>query len=250
MPAALISDDFVCAAQLIDIVMATDVDNIVAPANTGAARDVSQKTSEINALGASVPSAARKSLLLVTSMVPVGIRLAFLQFRGATVAATAASLTAIESVIPPDVQLENFVGEIRRALVDETHWQVLWDDACRAFQAHEYVRGCVLCIGAMNRAPVPQSLYLQVTIAQNFAGFFKPCPSLYREIVAPFFAAYWERATADSIGLFRTAQAYTQRQVRAADGTAEGTRRLLNAMRFCLGVKFPEPAMNWLDGSS
>jgi len=182
-------------------------------------------------------------------MVPVAIRLAFLQFRGGTPAATAASLAAIESVIAPDVQLENFVGEIRRALVDEIHWQVLWDDACRAFQAHEYVRGCVLCIGAMNRASVPQSLYLQATIAQNFEGFFKPCPSLYREIVAPFFAAYWERATADSIGLFRTAQAYTQRQVRAADGTAEGTRRLLNAMRFCLGVKLPEPAMNWLDGS-
>lgn len=250
IPAALLCDDFVRAAQLVDIVMAADVDNIGAPANTGAARDVSQKTSGINAMAASVPLAARKSLLLVTSMVPVAIRLAFLQFRGGTPAATAASLAAIESVIAPDVQLENFVGEIRRALVDETHWQVLWDDACRAFQVHEYVRGCVLCIGAMNRAPVPQSSYLQVTIAQNFEGFFKPCPSLYREIVAPFFAAYWERATADSIGLFRTAQAYTQRQVRAVDGTAEGTRRLLNAMRFCLGVKFPEPTMNWLDGSS
>src|SRR5207247_4558852 len=53
------------------------------------------------------------SLLLVTSMVPVAIRLAFFQFRGATAAATAASLTAIESVIPRDVQLENFVGDIR-----------------------------------------------------------------------------------------------------------------------------------------
>ena len=118
---------------------------------SNAARDVSQKTSEIIALGASVPSAARKSLLLVTSMVPVAIRLAFLRFRGATAAATAASLTVIESAIPPDVQLENFVGEIRKALIDETDWQVLWNDGCRAFDAHEYVRGCILSIGAMKR---------------------------------------------------------------------------------------------------
>ena len=241
MPAALLHDDFVRAAQLVDIVMAADVDNIGAPANTGAARDASQKTSGINAVAVSVPSAARKSLLLVTSMVPVAIRLAFLQFRGGTPAATAASLAAIESVIAPDVQLENFVGEIRRALVDEIHWQVLWDDACRAFQAHEYVRGCVLCIGAMNRASVPQSLYLQATIAQNFEGFFKPCPSLYREIVAPFFAAYWERATADSIGLFRTAQAYTQRQVPAAD--ARPKEREDSSMRCAsvLGSNSPNP---------
>lgn len=249
MPAALMSDDFVRAAQLIEIVMAMDVDNIVAQANTEAARNVSQKTSEINALGASVPSAARRSLLLVTSMVPVGIRLAFLQFRGATAAATAASLTAIESAIPRDVQLENLVGEIRKALVDKTDWQVLWNDGCRAFEAHEYVRGCVLSIGAMKRAPVSQSLYLQVTIAQNFEGLFKPCQSIYREIVAPFFEAYWEQVASGSTGMFRTAQGYTERRLKDADGTPAGTRRLLSAMRFCLGVKLPERAMNWLESS-
>lgn len=178
------------------------------------------------------------------------MRLAFLQFRGGTADATNALLEAIESVIPADIQPENFVGEIRRALVDETDWQVLWRDGCRAFEAHEYVRGCVLSIGAMNKASVSHSLYLQVTIAQNFDGLFRPCQSLYREIAAPFFAAYWERIAKDSTGVFRTAQAYTLRQLKVADGTAEGTRRLLSAMRFCLGVKLPQQAMDWLDASN
>ncbi len=249
MPAALLSNDFVRAAQLVDIVMAADVDSIGAPASTEAARDVSQKPSEINAPAASLPSAARKSLLLVTSMVPVAIRLAFLQFRGGTPAATAASLAAIESVIPANLQLENFTSEIRRALVGEADWEALWDDGCRAFQAHEYTRGCVLCIGAMDMASPSQSLYLQISIAKNLEGFFKPFPLVYGEIVAPFFVAYWERAIAESTGLFRTAQAYTQRQLQVADGSPEGTRRLLSAMYFCLNVRLPRDAVEWLNSS-
>src|SRR5713226_9870084 len=95
---------------------------------------------------------------------------------------------------------------------------------------------------AMDKAPVAQSLYLQVSIAQNFEGFFKTCPSLYREIVAPFFVAYWEQTIAESTGLFRTALAYTRRQLQAADGSAKRTRKLLSAMRFCLGVKLRQDA--------
>lgn len=219
----------------------------MAGANPGASREASQEAPEINALATSVMRAARKSLLLLTSIIPVAIRLAFLQFRGGTPAATAASLAAIESVIPSNVWQESFVGEIRRALVDETHWQVLWDDGCRSFQAQEYVRGCVLFIGAMSKAPTSQSLYIQVSVARNFEGFFSSFRSIYREIVAPFFMAYWEKTITESTGLFRTGQAYTQRQLPAADGTPEGTRKLLAAMRFCLGLKLPKDAMDCLD---
>jgi hypothetical protein len=164
-------------------------------------------------------------------------------------AATTEFLADIESVIPVDLQPQNFVAEIQRALVDETDWQVLRDDGYRAIQAHEFVRGYVLCIGAMDKAPVSQSLYLQTFLARDFEGFFKTCPSIYREIVAPFFVAYWERTIARSTGLFRTALAYTERQMHLGDGSAEGTRKLLSAMCFCLGVTLPENAMKWLDAS-
>ena len=65
------------------------------------------------------------------------------------------------------------------------------------------VRGLILCIGAMDKAPLSQSLYLQTYIAENLEGFFKTCPSVYREILAPFFVAYWERAIAETTGEFR-----------------------------------------------
>lgn len=249
MPAALLSDDFLNVAQLVDIMTAIDVNNIVAKAKASADANAAERASGVDTLITSVPTAP-KSLLSVTPIVPTAIRLAFLQFRGGTTDSTRESLAVIESVIPADSQPEGFVAEIAKALVDDADWQVLWKDACDAFEAHEYIRGCILSIGAMSKAPTSQSLNLQVSVARNFEGFFKFSRSLYREIVAPFFVAYWERTIAESTGVFRTAQAYTQRQLQLADGTPEGTRRLLAAMRFCLGLKLPKDAMDWLDSSA
>ena len=236
MPAALLSNDFLRAGQLAGLMAAVDVNSVVSK---------TKASGGIDATGPANP----KSVLSITPIVPIAIRLAFLQFRGATTDSTMESLAVVESVIPPESQPEGFVAEIIRALVADNDWQALWNDACNAFQANEYIRGCVLSIGAVSKAPTSQSLYLQVSVARNFEGFFKSLRSLYREIVAPFFVAYWERTIAESTGLFRTAQAYTERQLQAADGTPEGTRRLLAALRFCLGLKLPQDAMDWLDSS-
>jgi len=215
--------------------MALDVQSIVARVKDSPAEHAREKLSQMESLTNAVLPAKPNSILIVTPIVPLAIRLAFLQIRGANADSIKASLGVIESVIPPNSQPENFVSEIRRALVDDADWQTLWSDGCRAIQTHEFVRGCVLCIGGLSKAPTAQSLYMQVSMARNFEGFFKPLRSLYRDIVSPFFLAYWERTITESTGLFRTAEAYTQRQLQEADGTPEGTRRLLAAMRFCFG---------------
>jgi hypothetical protein len=110
----------------------------------------------------------------------------------------------------------------------------------------QYARGLILCLGAMERAPIIQSLYLQTSLAQQFEGFFRSSPSIYREIIAPMFKAYWERTLANST-VFRTGTSYTTRQFELADGSPNGTRRLLSAMRFCIGVKLPDETMAWLE---
>jgi tetratricopeptide (TPR) repeat protein len=248
MPAALLSDDFVRAAQLANVMIATDVNEIIATAKASTEIGATDTISRVEAFVDRAPHAPKSGLRVIPT-IPIAIRLASLQFRGTPTTATAASLAVIESMMPKDLQPENFVDETRRALIDEIDWRVLWNDGCRATREHEYIRGCVLSIGAMDKAPVPQSLYLQISIAENLEGFFRPCPSIYREIVAPFFVAYWERTVSQYIGLFRTALAYTQRQIKAADGSAKGTRQLLSAMRFCLGVTLPDPQMKWLDVS-
>jgi len=90
---------------------------------------------------------------------------------------------------------------------------------------------------------------MQTYLAQHFDKLFKTCPSIYREIIAPFFLAYWGRTVALPTALFRTSLTYTQKQLRVVDGSADGTRKLLSAMRFCLGVTLPEETQNWLDSS-
>ena len=248
LPEALLSSDFARVAQLVAAMTALDVNHVVATAQALPLPTGPGETSTIKDLAASPPVGATSGLRVIP-IVPIAVRLAFLRFRGATNAEILAFLAAIDAVIPPDLQAERFVVEIRRALVEEGDWGTLRDTGYRAIADHEYVRGLISCIGAMDKAPLSQSLYLQTYIAENLEGFFKTCPSVYREIVAPFFVTYWERAIAETTGEFRTAQSYTEKQLTVTDGTPEGTRKLLRAMRFCLGVKLPDHAMRWLDAS-
>jgi hypothetical protein len=87
------------------------------------------------------------------------------------------------------------------------------------------------------------------TLAQQLEGFFQTRQSIYREIVVPFFVAYWQGTIGHSTGLFRRALTYTQRQLEFVDGSVAGTRRLLSAMRFCLGEQPPESAMKGLEST-
>jgi hypothetical protein len=125
------------------------------------------------------------------------------------------------------------------------------DDPCNGLESSsklvsQYARGLILCLGAMQRAPIIQSLYLQTYLARQFEGFFGTTPSIYREIVAPMFKAYWKRTLANST-VFCTGVSYTTRQFELANGSPNGTRKLLSAMRFCMGVKLPYETMAWLE---
>lgn len=91
-----------------------------------------------------------------------------------------------------------------------------------------------------------QSLYLQTYLAQNFGQWFSSAQSIYREIITPMFRTYWEHVLATSTG-FRAGLSYTKRQFDVLDGTPEGTRKFLGAMRFCLGANLPNDTMNWLN---
>jgi hypothetical protein len=73
--------------------------------------------------------------------------------------------------------------------------------------------------------------------------------SIYRNMVAPFFVEYWKVQAEKSLHPFRTAHSYTNRQFGLSDGTVAGTKKLLSAMRFCLGASLPEDATSWLASS-
>ena len=109
----------------------------------------------------------------------------------------------------------------------------------------QYARAFILLVGAMQKAPLIQSLYVQTYLAQNFGLWFTSAKSIYREIITPMFRAYWQHVVATSTE-FRTGMSYTKRQFDLLDGTPEGMRKFLGSIRFCLGAALPEDTMNWL----
>jgi hypothetical protein len=178
--------------------------------------------------------------------VPIAIRLAHLQMLGRTKAEMESSLADIERVIPVEQQPESFGEALRRSFLEETAWDVLQAEGYDAMRKSQYARALILLVGAMQKAPLIQSLYLQIYLAQNFDQWFSSAKSIYRELITPMFRAYWEHVLATS-SAFRTGMSYTTRQFSLLDGTPEGTRRFLGAMRFCLGATLPDDTMNWLN---
>ncbi|HET7103294.1 MAG TPA: hypothetical protein VFI20_04340 [Terracidiphilus sp.] len=155
------------------------------------------------------------------------------------------SLADIERIMPVEQQPESFGEALRRSLLEDTAWDVLQAEGYDAMRNSQYARALILLVGAMQKAPVIQSLYLQTYLAQNFEQWFGSAKSIYREIVTPMFRTYWERVLATSAA-FRTGTSFTTRLFELLDGTPEGTRKFLGAMRFCLGATLPEDTMNWL----
>jgi tetratricopeptide (TPR) repeat protein len=250
LPAALVSNDFVRAAQLVDFMTAVDASTLIEavkanPQLGATAKQIAQLQASISS-APNVPNSLKSSLAIV----PVVARLATLQLEGRNVDAIAESLAAIENVIPRDSQTENFVEETKRALLDGPESKTLWKEGVEANRRGELVRAFILCIGAVCKAaPVSQSLVLQIWLAQNLEGFYNVHASVYREIIAPFFVAYWKRATTEYAGAFRTALAYTLQQINSVNGSPNGIRKLLRSMAFCLGVTLPAAQTAWLEAS-
>ncbi len=174
-------------------------------------------------------------------------------FRVATVAVqgTASNeletaIAALEGETDSSSESEGFAVSLRRCFLDQTDGQTLMDEAVAAHHAFQYVKSHTLMVGAIVRSPAKQSLYLQVRMMETLAGVFSERSQLYGLVIAPFFVEYWKAQAARVLHPFRTAQSHTLRQLDLSDGTIAGTRRLLSAIRFCLGADLPADAMPWL----
>jgi hypothetical protein len=147
----------------------------------------------------------------------------------------------------PNAEAGQFASGLRRSLIDEVDWRTLSDESVVAHGEFDYVNAQTLMVGAILKSPAGQSLYFQVRLMATLGKIFSSESSLYSAIVAPFSVEYWKAQAAGAVHPFRTAQAYTLRQLELSDGSVDGTGRLLGAMRFCMGVTLPEDAMVWLD---
>jgi tetratricopeptide (TPR) repeat protein len=245
IPATLLANDFEGATRLAMTLTSAEPKEIRRRLEE---KGYAERAAEFDKLQEKIPTAAQQSTMRVIPLVPMAIRLAELRLHGWTRAETESALNDIERIMPPDKQPEAFGQALRRSFLEDVDWSLLQQEGYDSMRSGQYARALSLLVGAMQRAPIIQSLYLQTYLAQNFEQWFGTARSIYRALVAPMFRAYWEHALATSTA-FRTGMSYTNRQFELLDGTPGGTRKFLSAMRFCLGTSLPEDTMNWLNRS-
>ena len=225
-------------------------DKLIAQGKSLAAAGATDPAAKAREIEATMAGAAPETCLqafLMHPFVPIAVRLTTLSIEGATPDEIAGYLSEIEKHVPTEKAPCGFVNDLRRCLVVPDDWDALHQEGYNAIPANNLVHGYVLTLGAMRNAPVRAALSLQIMLAEHLEGFFGTAPSIYHYVIAPMFRAYWKDAIDQSLVLFNKSETYTRRQLQLADGSPHGTRRLLAAMVFCLGVGVTPETAAWLN---
>jgi hypothetical protein len=206
-------------------------------------------TPEQQAMLANVVSSASvpgMSLARVTTVIPIVFRVATLVVQGSTSNELEAAIAAVEAETNTCNEAEGFALSLRQCFLENADGQTLMNEAAVAHNAFQYVKSHTLRVGAIVQSSATQSLYLQVRLMEFLSRIFPERSQLYGAVIAPFFVEYWRAQAGLVLHPFRTAQSHTLRQLELSDGTIAGTRKLLSAIRFCLGADLPQDAMSWL----
>lgn len=242
LPGSLLRNDFTGAGRIFGLFAQSVSPSI----NKSGALSKLPDDQKAQLSGFSDPSAAVISLSKLRVAIPTTLRIATRLLQGTSREDIAAAIESgrVETEGIPEAR--EFASGLRRSLIDEVDWRTLSDESEVAHGEFDYVNAQTLMVGAILKSPAGQSLYFQVRLMETLGKVLSES-SLYSAIVAPFFVEYFREQAARIDHPFRTAQAYTLRQLKLSDGSVEGTRRMLNAMRFCMGITLPPDAMVWLD---
>jgi hypothetical protein len=138
---------------------------------------------------------------------------------------------------------------IDRVFSPNPDWNSLYGLVAKYYREGKIGVGMIAMVGCILYSPVRQSLAFQVSFAQTLAKVFPKRSSIWREIVEPFFIAYWRQTASAGDVVFRTSQSYACRRVDDVTQGEQGTRlrRLLREMVFCVGLTVPDEDRVWLE---
>ena len=245
LPWELLNNQFERAGKLCALNIRLGIESLVKSREPSAGTGNTEREQLVAAVLASAPVPAM-SLARVRTAIPIAFRVATLVVQGSALGEIEAAVAALEAETDAVNESEGFAGALRHSFIEATDGKTLTDEAVVAFNASQYVKAETLMVGAIVRSSPRQSLYLQVRMMETLPRLFSGASILFSAIVAPFFVEYWRAQASRELHPFRTAQAHTLRQLELSDGTVAGVRKLLSAMRFCLGTDLPEEAMAWL----
>ncbi|HWY59759.1 MAG TPA: hypothetical protein VNZ03_35175 [Terriglobales bacterium] len=203
-----------------------------------------------NTLEANLTHQARLWVLLIP-VISATLKLALLKLDSAdspvneTVIERA--IQQLEAIPAAHPSTELYIPALRASLRSDLSAEELHQRSVDSAAKAEYLCTFIYMMGTILRAPLGESLYAQIWLVRQMEQGFLSRQSIIREIAAPFFIRYWERACDRSGFEFRVRPLYAKQQVDSTEKSLPGLRRLLKEMRFCLGAPLPADAMAWLD---
>jgi hypothetical protein len=203
-----------------------------------------------NTLEANLTPQARLWVLLIP-VISATLKLALLKLDSAdspvneTVIERA--IQQLEAIPAAHPSTELYIPALRASLRSDLSAEELHQRSVDSAAKAEYLCTFIYMMGTILRAPLGESLYAQIWLVRQMEQGFLSRQSIIREIAAPFFIRYWERACDRSGFEFRVRPLYAKQQVDSTEKSLPGLRRLLKEMRFCLGAPLPADAMAWLD---
>ena len=242
----LLENHFERAGKLCVLQISPGIEEILAKPKPTKAIDAPEDQTIVAEIVASA-SVPAMSLARLKTVMPIVFRVATLVVQGSPSSDVEAAIAALERETGTASESEGFAECLRRSFLEPSDGQSLSDEAAATHRAFQYLKSYTLMLGAVLRSPAKQSLYLQVKIMETLSRVFSERSQLHARVIAPFFVEYWNKQAAQVLHPFRTAQSHTLRQLDLSDGTIAGTRKLLTAMRFCLGADLPEDEMSWLE---
>jgi hypothetical protein len=184
------------------------------------------------------------------AVLPIVVRLATLKMGGPITN----ELSEVSKLLSARTRAKDDIWHEVSDLIDcvfspDTDWKSLYERVAKHYGEGRIGFGMIAMVGCIPYSPVRQSLAFQVSFAQTLAKLFPKRSSIWREIIEPFFLAYWGQTASAGEVVFRTSQNYANRRVVDVTQEEHGTRlrRLLREMVFCVGLTVPDDDRVWLE---
>ncbi len=243
----LSEDRFDRAGQLCRVYLSLRINELLA--NRQHASDAEKSEHEAMLANFEKSSVPAMSLMRLRGVMPIVFRIAMMTLRGVNQVEIEKAIALLDNEVVAIPESEGFVEALRTCFIEDHGIEALRAECVAAHGKSQYLKSYTFMLGELIRSSAQQSLYLQVTMMETLGRVFSDEMPIYRNMVAPFFVEFWKAQAEKSLHPFRTAHSYTTRQFDLSDGTVAGTKKLLTAMRFCLGASLPEDAMSWLASS-
>jgi hypothetical protein len=188
----------------------------------------------------------KTSIAMLVGPVPIAFHISTLKLQGLAEQEINAKIEHVATLLS-DGGHRNISTALKEAFVEAVSWAELWNRGSQLMSS-DTAAGIIYFVGAVMCSPLHDALAIQIWLARHGEKLFEQQQSMQREIIWPFFGAFWNHAVSASALEFRTAESYTRSRIGVASpcSSIAQVKLLLNSMAFCLGGQLAPDSRDWL----